>query len=200
MTAGRKKAAVPFQSSSLAPVENASLSVPPSALTLVESTGGKDSPPVPPERSTLVENVAPPVPPTLVERISTPVESTGGKFAKQENKALATLHLDSPPERSTLVENPVPPVETIGGDLRWKAEWKTISTNRRALVKRLYRRDGGKWVAVKQGEVACVINVIMHTFTPDAYQRVERRGRNEIKRFVQRLLDRANREFDTCGN
>jgi hypothetical protein len=78
-------------------------------------------------------------------------------------------------------------------ETEWRAEWKTTSTNRRTLVRRLYLRAGGKWRPARNGEVEGETYAVIHTFTPEAAKLVEERGKHAIKRYVQSVLNRGQR-------
>lgn len=93
-------------------------------------------------------------------------------------------------------------VETLREvESEWRAEWKTISKNRRALVMRLYCRSGGSgWKPVTRAQVEAgqikvegPINYTLRKFTPAEAARVEARGSDAIKRYVQSVINRHQR-------
>lgn len=117
---------------------------------------------------------------SLVKRPPSPVISPverGGTASREAVKPLfTTSHL---------------PVE-----LEWKVEWKTTSKNRRPLVRRLYRKVGARSVPVTRAEVERnevefdgPLNVTLMNLTPEVAEQWERKGKDAIKRIVQRLID-----------
>lgn len=89
-----------------------------------------------------------------------------------------------------------PQVET-----EWKVEWKTTSKNRRPLVRRLYRKVGARWepvtrAEVERGEIRVEgpLNVTLMNLTPEVAAQWERKGKDAIRRIVQRLIDQHFRK------
>jgi hypothetical protein len=82
----------------------------------------------------------------------------------------------------------------------WRAEWRTISRNRRPLIKRLYIWECGKRRKatredVESGLITGAEPLVqnLHTFTAAATAKIESEGKlDAVRNHAQRILDAAN--------
>lgn len=119
---------------------------------------------------------------------------SGGETEADEVKKL------SPPVFSTSGK-PVSALFTVPLQVKWVVEWKTTSKNRRELIYHLKWLDGATWKPVtrkmvERGEIQVEGKLILsiRKFTPDEAAKIERLGRDAVKRYVGLIIERNKRD------
>jgi hypothetical protein len=140
-----------------------------------------------------VENVVSLSPSTMVEKPVAP------RFTLVKNDVKKDLHVGETPLSTS--ENTsgkaVTPLFTVPPQVKWVVEWKTTSKNRRELIYHLKWLDKNTWKPVtrqmvEQGKINVQGALIrsLRKFTPQEAEKIERLGRDAVKRYVGLIIDR----------